>query len=54
MDLDEHWRAHFIERLQEAGADAGEIEAVASPQGRDQSFLQEMFGESLPLGLVIR
>ncbi|WP_176736546.1 hsp70 family protein [Oligoflexus tunisiensis] len=54
MDLDEHWRAHFIERLLEAGADAGEIEAVASPHGRDQNFLQDMFGESLPLGLVIR
>ncbi|HET9240757.1 MAG TPA: Hsp70 family protein [Oligoflexus sp.] len=54
MDLDEHWRAHFIERLQEAGADPAEMEAVASPQGRDQGFLQEMFGESLPLGLVIR
>jgi hypothetical protein len=54
MDLDEHWRAHFIERLQEAGADPSEIEAVASPQGRDQSFLQDIFGESLPLGLLIR
>jgi molecular chaperone DnaK (HSP70) len=54
MDLDEPWRAHFIERLREAGADPADIEAVASPQGRDQQFLQEMFGESLPLGLVIR
>jgi hypothetical protein len=54
MDLDEHWRAHFMERLREAGADPADIEAVASPQGRDQHFLQEMFGESLPLGLVIR
>ncbi len=54
MDLDEHWRAHFIERLREAGADTAEMEAVATPLGRDERFLQEMFGESLPLGLVIR
>ncbi|HYX36459.1 MAG TPA: Hsp70 family protein [Oligoflexus sp.] len=54
MDLDEHWRTHFIDRLREAGADAAEIQAVATPQGRDAGFLQDMFGESLPLGLVIR
>lgn len=54
MDLDEHWRAHFMERLREAGADEAEVQAVATPQGRDQRFLQDIFGESLPLGLVIR
>jgi len=54
MDLDEPWRTHFIERLREAGADEVDVAAVATPQGRDQRFLQDIFGESLPLGLVIR
>jgi hypothetical protein len=54
LDLDEPWRNHFIERLREAGADAAELEAVATPKGRDQRFLQDIFGESLPLGLLIR
>jgi hypothetical protein len=54
MDLDEHWRAHFIARLREASVAEDQLEAILTPQGRNQEFLLEIFGESLPLGLVIR
>jgi len=53
-DLDEPWREHFIARLKEAGADEQQWLAVASAQSGDQEFMHQLFGESLPLGLLIR
>ncbi|MCX6130131.1 MAG: hypothetical protein NTX25_13830, partial [Proteobacteria bacterium] len=53
-DLDEAWRQHFVERLKEAKASDELIRPVLEPIASDEHLLRELFGESLPLGLILK
>ncbi len=52
--LDQTWLQHFVLRLQEAGVPEEEWQAVASQKPQDQQFMGQLFGEALPLGLMLK
>ncbi len=54
LDIDPRYREHFAERLKQAGADEAVIASLFAVEERSSVLDQQLFGESLPLGFVLR
>lgn len=54
LDIDPRYRQEFMERLKQTGADPEALESLQQVQKRTLALDQQLFGESLPTGLVLR
>lgn len=54
LDIDPAYREDFLERLKQSGAEAEALAALTEVQKRTVALDQQLFGESLPAGLVLR